>query len=136
MIYYMIYEMIYDMIYVFNCNLVDTLWQQYSTYLHTNSTQCGPEFGSPRLPVHPKAKIAAEIVEIRECDGHTVHKLSQWRLTADLPAPRESDCPKTRSMASYHCLISYIKATVPILEIFNMAGYFADSPRLLVRNDV
>jgi len=26
-----------------------------------------------------------------ECDGHTVHKLSQRRLTADWLAPRESD---------------------------------------------
>jgi hypothetical protein len=24
---------------LFNCNLVDTRWQQYSTHLHTNSTQ-------------------------------------------------------------------------------------------------
>jgi hypothetical protein len=30
----------YDMIgYIFNCNWVDTRWQQYSTHLHTNSTQ-------------------------------------------------------------------------------------------------
>jgi hypothetical protein len=43
------YDMIYD-IFV-NCNWVDTRWQQYSTHLHTNSTQnkkkkkkeqCGP----------------------------------------------------------------------------------------------
>jgi prolyl oligopeptidase PreP (S9A serine peptidase family) len=27
------------MIYVFNCHPVDTQWQQYSTCLHTNSTQ-------------------------------------------------------------------------------------------------
>jgi hypothetical protein len=27
------------MIYIFNCNWVDTRWQQYSTHLHTNSTQ-------------------------------------------------------------------------------------------------
>jgi hypothetical protein len=32
-----------------------------------------------------------------ECDGHTVHKLSQRRLTADLLAPRESDCSWMRS---------------------------------------
>jgi hypothetical protein len=24
---------------IFNCNWVDTQWQQYSTHLHTNSTQ-------------------------------------------------------------------------------------------------
>jgi hypothetical protein len=26
-------------IFIFNCNCVDTRWQQYSTHLHTNSTQ-------------------------------------------------------------------------------------------------
>jgi hypothetical protein len=41
-----------------------------------------PRFGSLRLLVFPKAKIAVERKEIRECDGHTVQKLSQRRLTA------------------------------------------------------
>jgi hypothetical protein len=27
------------MIYIFNCNWVDTRWQQYSSHLNTNSTQ-------------------------------------------------------------------------------------------------
>jgi hypothetical protein len=31
-----------DMIYIFNCNWVDTRWQQYSSHLHTNSTQNTP----------------------------------------------------------------------------------------------
>ena len=31
----------------------------------------------------PKLNIAVESEEIGECDGHTVHKLSQRRLTAD-----------------------------------------------------
>ena len=65
----------------------------------------------------------------RECDGHTVHKLSQRRLTADLLAPREIDCLRMRSKVSSECLPSYIKATRPVLEIFKMAGYFPDSPR-------
>jgi hypothetical protein len=30
---------IYIYIYIFNCNWVDTRWQQYSSHLHTNSTQ-------------------------------------------------------------------------------------------------
>jgi hypothetical protein len=30
---------VYLYIYIFNCNWVDTRWQQYSTQLHTNSTQ-------------------------------------------------------------------------------------------------
>ena len=28
-------------------------------------------------------------------------------------------------------LPNYIKATLPVLEIFKMAGYFPDSPRIL-----
>ena len=47
-IWYDIYDMIRYMIYIWydtlydisvNCNWVDTRWQQYSTHLHTNSTQ-------------------------------------------------------------------------------------------------
>jgi hypothetical protein len=30
---------IYVYLFIFNCNYVDTRWQQYSTHLHTNSTQ-------------------------------------------------------------------------------------------------
>jgi len=36
-----------------------------------------------RLLVFHKVKIAVEREENCECDGHTVHKLSQRRLTAD-----------------------------------------------------
>jgi hypothetical protein len=40
MMLYGIYDMIYDIWYdIFNCNWVDPRWQQYSTHLHTNSTQ-------------------------------------------------------------------------------------------------
>jgi hypothetical protein len=35
-----------------------------------------------------------------ECDGYTVHKLSQQCLTADWLAPRESDCSRTHSKVS------------------------------------
>jgi hypothetical protein len=42
-----------------------------------------PRFGSLRLLTFPKAKIIFEWEEICECDGHTVHKLHQRRLTAD-----------------------------------------------------
>jgi hypothetical protein len=62
-----------------------------------------------------------------ECDGHTVHKLSQLRLTADWLAPRESDCSKICSKVSSGWLPSYIKATRPVLEFFKMAGRFPDS---------
>jgi len=52
-----------------------------------------------------------------ECDGHTVHKLSQQRLTADLLVPQESDCSRIRSKVSSDRLPSYIKATRPVLEL-------------------
>ena len=42
-----------------------------------------PRFGSLRLLDFPKAKITFENEVICECDGHTVHKLSHRRLTAD-----------------------------------------------------
>jgi hypothetical protein len=88
-----------------------------------------PRFGSPRLLVFFfKTKIAVASEEICECDSHTLHKLSQWRLTADWLAPRESDCSRMRSTVSSDWLPSYIKATRPFLEIFKMAGYFPDSP--------
>ena len=63
-----------------------------------------------------------------QCDGHTVHKLSQRCLTADWLAPRESDCSRAHSKASSDWLPSYIKATRPVLEIFKMAWYFPDRP--------
>jgi hypothetical protein len=64
----------------------------------------------------------------RECDGHTVHKLSQRRLTADWLAPQERDCSWMHSKVSSKRLPSYIKVTPPFLEIFKMTGYFPDSP--------
>ena len=88
-----------------------------------------PRFVSLRLLVFPKAKTAVEKKEICECNGHTVHKLSQRRLTADWLAPRESDCSRMHSKVSSDSVPSYIKATRPVLEIFKTAGYFPDSPR-------
>jgi len=87
-----------------------------------------PRFGSMRLLASPKAKIAFES-EICECDSHTVHKFSQLRLTADWLAPRESNCSRMHSEVSSDLLPSYIKATRPVLEMFEMFDYFPDSPR-------
>jgi len=87
-----------------------------------------PRFGSLRLLVFLKAKITIESEEICECDSHTVHKLSQWHLTADWLAPRESDCSRLHRKVSSDWLRSYIKATRPVLEIFKMDRYFLDSP--------
>jgi hypothetical protein len=86
-------------------------------------------FGSLRLLAFPRAKTAFEREEICEYDGHTVHKHSQWHLTADWLAPQDSDSSCTHSKVSSDWLPSYIKATWPVLEIFKMAGYFPDGPR-------
>ena len=59
-----------------------------------------PRFGSLQLRAFPKVKIAVEREEICECDVHTVHRLSHWRLTADCLAPRESDCSRMHSKVS------------------------------------
>jgi hypothetical protein len=64
-----------------------------------------------------------------ECDGRTVHKFSQQRLTADLLAPRESACSQMHSKVSSEWLPSYITAMRSVIEIFKMDGYFPDSPR-------
>ena len=85
-----------------------------------------PRFDSLQLLGFPKAKIAIGSEEICKCDGHTVHKLSQWSLTADWLAPWESDCLRMRNKVSTDWLPSYITATQPVLEIFKMAGYFLD----------
>jgi len=55
--------------------------------------------------------------------------LSQRRLTADWLAQRESDCLRMDSKVSSDWLPSYIKATIPVLEILKMAWYFPNSPR-------
>jgi len=87
-----------------------------------------PRFGSLRLLAFPKDKIAVQRQEICECDGHTVHKLSQRSLTADWLAPR------MHSKVSSDWLPTYIKATRPVLHIFNMDGYFPDSTRIRLSN--
>ena len=87
-----------------------------------------PRFGSLRLLICPKAKIVVEREGICECDAHTVHKLSERRLTVDWLVPRKNDCSRIHSKVSFGWLPSYIMATRPVLEIFKMAGYFPDSP--------
>jgi hypothetical protein len=62
-------------------------WQSITSPSSVSPLQ--PIFGSLRLLAFPKAKIVVEREEICDCDGHTVHKLIQQRLTADWLAPRE-----------------------------------------------
>jgi len=89
-----------------------------------------PRFGSLQLLAFPKAKITIEREEICECNGHTIHKLTEQRLTANWPAPWESDYSHMHSKVSSDWLPSYIKATWPVLKIFKMAGYFPDTPHI------
>jgi hypothetical protein len=88
-----------------------------------------PRFGSLLLLAIPKAKIAFERKEICKYDGHTVHKLTQRRLTAHWHAVREYDCSRMHSKFSPHWVPSYIKATWLVLQIFKTVGYSPDSPR-------
>ena len=62
-------------------------------------------------------------------DVHTVHKLTQRRLTAIWLAPRESVCSRIYSKVSSDWLPSYIKAALTVLDIFKMDGYFPDGRR-------
>jgi len=62
--------------------LVQVLYFGKASHYPGLSAPLQPRFGSLKLLAFPKVKIALER-EICECDGHTVHKLSQWRLTAD-----------------------------------------------------
>jgi hypothetical protein len=89
-----------------------------------------PRFGSLWLLAFSKAKIAFEREEICECDGHTVHKLSQHHLTADWLAPQESDCSRMHNKVSSDNLPGYMKRMRPVLEILKkkMAGYSLGSP--------
>jgi hypothetical protein len=72
------------LLFIFNCNWVDTRWQQYSTHLHTNSTQntqngtyikikrkkgiCGP------CPVFASYALAFAL-QLKKKDGKTTVRL-------------------------------------------------------------
>jgi hypothetical protein len=92
--------------------------------------------------LHESCRMGRRIVVMKlicslghcECDGHTVHRLSQRRLTADSLAPRERECSQKHSNVSSDRLPSYIKATRPVLEIFKIAGHFPDSPGVVYIN--
>ena len=78
----------------------------------------------PKKSLHKSCRMDRRIVVMKlicslghcECDGHTVHKLSQRRLTADWLAPGESDCSRMHSKVSSDWLPSYIKATLLVLR--------------------
>ena len=70
----------------------------------------------PKKSLHEGCRTGRRIVAdsliyscgLCECDGYTVHKLSQRRLTADWLAPRESDCSRMHSNVSSDWLPSYV----------------------------
>jgi hypothetical protein len=79
----------------------------------------------PKESLHESCILGRSIVVMKlvcslghcKCDGHTVHKLSERRLTADWLAPRESDCSRMHSKVSSEWLPSYIKALVILLMV-------------------
>ena len=105
-------------------------WQSI-TSPRSVSLPYSPDLAPPRLLAFPKAKIAVERKEICACDGHTAHKLSKRRLTADWLDAQESECSRMHSKVFSDWLPSYINATRPVPELFRMAGYFPDSLRIV-----
>ena len=95
-----------------------------------------PDLSPCNFWLSPKLKSLLEREEICECDGHTVHKLSQWRLTANWLAPQESDCSQMCSKVSSDWLPSYIKAMQPVLEICKMDKYFLNSPCISIASHI
>ena len=75
-------------------------------------------------------------VAIRELHHIIPEELREWCLTAGWLAPREGDSSRINGKVSSAWLPSYIKATRPVLEIFKMAGYFQDSPRMWLQRDI
>jgi hypothetical protein len=65
--------------------------------------------------------MAVETEEICECDGHTVHKLIQRRLTADWLAPREGDCSRMHSKISSACPCSTQRQARELISDPNLA---------------
>jgi hypothetical protein len=100
-------------------------------------TDLGDATFCTKKSLHESCRMGRRIVVMKmicslghgECDGYTVHKLSQRRLTADWLSPRESECSRMHSKVFSDWMPSYIKAKRPVLEIFRMAEYFTDSLR-------
>ena len=110
----------------------DVFWQSITTLRSFSPPPYSPDLAPCYLQVFLKAKIAFEMEEICECDGHTEHKLSQRRLTANWLVPREGGCSQVHSIFSSDWLPSYIKTKRPVLGIFIMDGYFLDTLRMCV----
>jgi len=82
-------------------------------------TDLGDVMLCQKKSLHENCRMGRHIVVMKlicslchcEWDGHTVHELSQRRLTTDWLAPRESDYLRMRSNVSSDWLPSYDRAT-------------------------
>ena len=142
-------ELAYCVTVAFTNLLPFNLWEKpevtgSQTWAIGGLTDLGDVMFCRKKSLHESCRMSRRIVVVKlicsfghcECDGHTVHKLSQGRLTADWLASRESDCSRTRSKVSSDWVPSYIKATRPVLEQFKLARYFPDSPRRCQNRDM
>jgi len=75
-----------------------------------------------------KAEIAIGREEICECDGHTIHKVSQQLFTVIWLVPGESESSWMHSKVSSDWLPSYIEVTRRVLKIFKLDRYSPDRP--------
>ena len=91
---------------------------------------CSPDLAPYDFWLFPKLKSP---LKGRRLVNETVtqYRRSQLRLTADWLILRESDCSRMHSKVSSNWLPNFIKVTRPVLEIFKMARYFPDRPRIL-----
>jgi len=69
-----------------------------------------------------------------ERDGHTAHKLSKRRLTADWLAPGESGCSRTHSKVSSDWLLSYIKAMWPSSWVIQNGRILSGQPSYVYKH--
>jgi len=106
------------------------LFWQSITSPRSVSTPYSPDLSPCNLWLFPKLKSPLKGRRFVNAMV-TLHKLSQWRLTANWLAPQESDCSRTNSKISSDWLSSYIKATRPVLKIFKLNGYFLGKPSYL-----
>ena len=98
---------------------------------HTRPLIC--QFWIFREPVPwPWSNLVANQRRPYRRDGHTVHKFSQRRLTADWLVPRESDCSRMRNKVAFDSVSGCITVTPPVIEILKMDWYCTEGPRTFI----
>ena len=71
-----------------------------------------------------------------ECDGHTVHMLTQQCLLPPLTSTVKSSLFSMRIPIHFPWLPGYIDVSQTVLVILTMAGLFSDRPRILLYKSV